>query len=712
MLHFRVDVTADRLYTLNNGTRNILENIKAPLTIKYFFSDGHKQIPAVLKNFGNNVREILQEYERVNPDMIKLEIINPKPDSDQEEWAKRYGIQGIEEFSPTEAFYMGIAVISETRETAITFMDPRKEKSLEYDISKAVFEVTKSDSFKIGIYTDVPITGGPENPYLQQQNAGPWVFYQELSKLYKTEKLNFSVKEIPADINLLVVLQPQNITESSEYAIDQFVMRGGKLVVLTDPYMASDPMTRSRVGNPSSGNLRMLFEKWGILYDAQKIVGDMTHAAVVRGQDGQPVPFGVWLQFNDEGINQDAQIMNGMGNLIFPYAGGFNLKADSPLKLTPLIYTSKRAQDIDAVMAGIMPPLEMNKQIETGLKEYNIAGMLTGKLSSAFQQPPPDIKTPSEQEQAQPTEPYVYKNAHIKEASAESSIILITDVDFMANHFSVSQMNLMGNTISQYRNNNLPLVFNLIDFISGSTDLIEIRSRGNFLRPFVKFEEMERQAQAKYNSAERELQNELNSVQRELNQLQPKEGSSEIVLSQDIAEQIKRFKEKELDTRRQLKEIRKLLRQDIEFYQKIFTGKANCGQGIFNDSFDTVTFTDSGNSFSVKKTDGIWVVAESEYPADSTLLYKLLENLNTQTITETASANPENFDKFGFTEAGKQSGKKITFYKDGNTFAEFLIGNSREGGGQYIKRTDTDQVWLIKNAVTTYKSRGNLLKKF
>ena len=572
-LYFRWDVTEENIYTLSKGSQQIINNLKFPVTIKYYFSENLESLPLVYKNYGKKIGELLREYEDRNSDLVTLEIYNPKPDSDEEEWAKKYGLSGLD-LANGERLFMGIVAIQEDKEANLPIMDPRREQFLEYDITQLILQIQQTKEKKIGVLSSIPVMGVQANQMQQmqgQQSAPKWVLINELEKTFKVEKLSNTIDDIPGDISILLLIHPKNLNEQALYAIDQFVLRGGELIVLVDPNARVDQIANmmAQMGQmpQASSNLERLFKHWGVDYFANKILGDKDHPTMVNaGQSVGAVSFTLWHSLDKRSFNQDLIATKELDDMILIEPGAFTLSTKSTLKLNPLIKSSLRAGFIDSYMIRFGNPLVINKQLKAENKEYYMAGILTGKLTSAFvkrpeKKPEGDAKTPPEKKDTEKPESLL---PHLVKTEKSASILLVTDVDFIHDQFSVEKFNLLGQVFSQPRNDNLNFMVNMIEFLGGAEDMMAIRSRGKFSRPFTRFLELEKKAQIQYQEEEAKLSGKLKEVQEKLSRLNVQKGTNKIVLTKEQIENIQQFREQEKMTKSALREIRKLLRQDIE----------------------------------------------------------------------------------------------------------------------------------------------------
>ncbi len=567
-LYFRLDITEEKLYTLSDGTEKIVEKISTPVTLKYYFTKNLESLPLTYKTFGRKISELLKEYQNLNPEMIQLEIHDPKPDSDEEEWARKYGLTGGD-LGNGERLYMGLVITQEERELNIPLLDPRREQFLEYDITHLLLQLSQKKDKKIGVLSSMPVMGAMANRFQQmqgQRNTPKWVFIEELEKTFKVETVEPSVQEVPEDISILMVIHPKKLSETALYAIDQFVLRGGELIVMVDPNSRVDPTAAmmAQMGQmpQASSNLEKLFKQWGINYQPNSILGDKDHPTRVNaGGNTGAVSFTLWHTLSGESFNKELIATRELEDMLLIEPGGFTMEKTSPLKLQPLIRSSTNTGLIESFMMRYSDPLTINKQVKPTGQSYIIAGILTGKLTSAFSKRPDPPK--KDDKDKKPPQKVTLK-PHLSKGEQDSKILLVTDVDFISDNFSVEQFNLLGKVFRQPRNDNLNFMVNMVEFLGGAQEMMEIRTRGRFRRPFSHFLELEKAAQGEYQDAESKLNAQLKEVQAKLSQLNVQKGTNKIVLTKQQIEQIKQFREEEKKTKSKLREIRKLLRQDIE----------------------------------------------------------------------------------------------------------------------------------------------------
>ena len=562
---FRADITEDNLYTLSQGSKNIVSNLKYPTTVKYYFSKSSATLPIVYKNYGNKIAELLAEYEAVNPGKLIFEQFDPRPDTDEDEWARKYGVTAMP-LGTGEEVFLGLVIVQEGMEKVIPVLDPRREQFLEYDISEALLGVDRKKTKVIGIMSSLPAMGKTPDTLQRLQGhpaAEKWAFISEIEKSSKIVSVEPTEMEIDASINTLIVIHPKHLSEIAQYAIDQFVMRGGDLIVMVDPNARVDEAAAAmaQMGGmgqrPQAGsNLEKLFQHWGIQYSPDKILGDKDRPSRINTGAYGVVAYSLWHTLNQEAFNKDLVATKDLDSMLLVEPGGFSLFPNSPLQLKPLIQSSINAGFIESFVTRFTPPNALNNQLKTDGKNHTIAGILSGDLTSAFDKAPE-----SGSEDKKEKKPI---SAHRSKTIGKANILMITDVDFIEDRFSVEKFNILGQTMMRPRNDNLAFMVNMVDLLGGATELMKIRSRGKFQRPFTRFLELERRSQLQFQEAEGRIQEKLRAVQQKLSKLTVQEGTNKVVLSKEQINQIRQFRDEEKKTRSELKEIRKLLRKDIE----------------------------------------------------------------------------------------------------------------------------------------------------
>ena len=566
----RFDLTEERLYTISDGSRKILESLQEPVRINFYYSRNNAELPPNFKTYAQRVQELLEEYAAISNGQLILEISDPKPDTEEEEWAQKYGIKSIT-LPSGNTVYFGAVVSMLDQEMLLPYFDQRRQEFLEYDITQAIQKVSSTSTSKVGLLSALNLQGGrsriPGQPPLQK-----WVFQSELEKSVSVENLPLSTEEIPDDISLLIVLHPRGFSPRLQYALDQYVLRGGRLVVLLDPNARADmtsPENQFGQQPQLASDLPDLLKTWGVEYDSTKVVGDRLHSTQVNTGQGV-MSFPMWMTFRTQSLDQEHPITAQLENLLFVEAGSLKKAAESQTDFTALLSLSEQSGLIDAFRLRFSAPDQLSRDMKVDDSAKAVVAITAGNFSSAFPngQPAKEIKDTQAQAAADESEAETpLKHTHLNESADRNSILLFSDVDFLSDQFSVQKLNFLGQSIIQPTNDNLNLMLNAAEHLSGNEALMSIRSRGRFSRPFTRILAMQKQSQLLHQTEERQLLSQLDEVQQRLNSLLEsagKQGQKEVILPPEVQEEIQQFREEERQARRKLRDVRKILRQDIE----------------------------------------------------------------------------------------------------------------------------------------------------
>jgi len=450
------------------------------------------------------------------------------------------------------------------QEMLIPYFDQHRQEFLEYDISQAIQKVSSTSDSKVGILSALNLKGGrsmiPGQPPMEK-----WVFLSELEKSVSVDVLSNATEEIPDDISLLIVLHPRGFSPRLRYAIDQYVLRGGRLILLLDPNARIDmtsPENRFGQQPQLASDLPELLKVWGVEYKSNKVVGDHLHGTQVNTGKGV-MSFPMWMSFGPESLDQKHPVTAQLESLLFVEAGSLKKVSDSKKEFYPLLTLSEKSGLIDAFQLRYASPDQLSREMVIDNDSKAILAITKGNFSSAFPNGQPAKEINKDEEEA---EVIPLKHKHLNISKDKNSILIFSDVDFLSDQFSVQKLNFLGQTIIQPTNDNMNLMLNAAEHLSGNEALMSIRSRGRFSRPFTRLLAMQNQAQIRYQAEERQLLSQLDEVQKRLNNLLESTGNKkkELILPKEIQLEIQQFKEEERQTRRKLREVRKILRQDIE----------------------------------------------------------------------------------------------------------------------------------------------------
>jgi ABC-type uncharacterized transport system involved in gliding motility auxiliary subunit/ABC-type transport system involved in cytochrome c biogenesis permease component len=558
-LPLRVDLTAERLYTLSSGSRAVLGKLDADVTIKYYVSKSASDMPMMLKTYAQQVENLLKEYVRASNGSIVLEAYDPKPDSDAEEWAQRYGVepQTVNPFG--SPIYFGVVAVCGDREETLGVLSPKTESTLEYDLTRLVTRVAWPERPVIGVMTSLSgVLAAPANPMMMQMGQRPpagWAAFAELAKDYDVREVATDSKEIDPSVKTLVLLHAKDLSDATLYAIDQFVLRGGKLVACVDPFSIKDmiasrqqqqnPMM-AQMGGDGPSTLGKLFDAWGVKFDTGKIACDLAAATKLGNNQGGVDENPAFLSLGAANMKSDDLLVSRLTQVMLPFAGALSFaKKDMALEFEPVIVSST---DNSCVVDKMALQFGGVKDMVPDGSARILAARISGTFKTAFPKGPDGTNDVSK-----------------AITEGKSAVLVVADSDFLADDFCVRIMKTPFGQIPQLINENLTLFSNIIEQFAGREELIGVRSRGASDRPFKKVDELEAQAMRKWQQKEADLQAELQATQQRLQALQSrKSGNERMILSKEQQDEIIRFRKMQADTSRQLKNVRKELTSGID----------------------------------------------------------------------------------------------------------------------------------------------------
>jgi ABC-type uncharacterized transport system involved in gliding motility auxiliary subunit len=576
----RLDLTAGQLFTLSQGTRNILASLKEPVTLKLFFSEKLAAANPQLHGYGQRVRELLEEYANRAHGMVRLQVIDPEPYSDAEDRAVEAGIQGLplDQNGDKPAYFGLVGTNTTDHQETIPYFAQEREAFLEYDITKLVYALTDPKKPVVGVLTDMDLTYGPGGMMAAMRGeVHPYAFLEQLRQTFDVRVLKNDLSAIDKDVSVLLVLRPQKLAPQALYAVDQYVLAGGRAMVFVDPYVESVAEQPGPGGMPApptshSALLPQLFQAWGLEMDPSHFVADPELAVrVAFGQGGRrrAVPYPAWLMLSPDTLNKTDVVTTDLASLMVGSAGALSKRKDADITLTPLATSSPRAQLMDvAKLEGDPDPETMLTALASGGQTYVLAARVTGTLKTAFPDGPP---APAVAPQAdgtkagagtsQPDQP-----KPLTVSVQPANLIVVADTDMLEDRFWIQQQNLLGQQLSVPFAGNADFLANGIDNLAGSSDLIGLRSRAGASRPFLVVEDLHRAAGEQVMAREQALRKKLEQAEKQISDLEGKatKASGGVLLSKEEQATIERFRAEVLSTRKELRQVQHTLNQDIE----------------------------------------------------------------------------------------------------------------------------------------------------
>ena len=562
-VNIRADLTQGHVYTLSPGSRAVLAKLEAPVKVRFYYTQG-AAVPVALKTFAKRVEDLLNEYRAASDGRVIIEKFNPLPDSDAEDSAELDGVEG-QLTNTGDKFYLGLAIAFLDRKAALPVLTPDRERLMEYDITRAIAQVSAAQKPVVGVMSALPVMGRTLNPLTRQQPSEPWVLISELKRSFELKEIKIDAKKIPDDIKVLLVIHPRDMLEDTEYAIDQFVLRGGKLIAFVDPYAYFDqqPDMQNPFGGSRAGQSTFyrLFKAWGVDVDMGKVIADMTFAS---GAGPRLLP--TLLSLNTQALNMDDVVTSQVGTLLIPFGGAFKGKPAEGLTQTVLAHTSKNAMPVDLIIATLSGEPSTRGFEPTG-KEMPIAIRLTGTFHTAFPEgkPKPYGASSDKEKKADEAKDKAANEPQIKQSAEENSVVLVADVDLLTDNAAVDVQEVFGQRVVIPRNGNLALAQGLVEQLAGDDALITLRSRAAFSRPLTVVQQMEAHAQQQYLGKIKELEDSLNQTQEKLQSLQKARGNaSAAILTAEQQAELENFRKKAVETRLELKDLRKNLRMETD----------------------------------------------------------------------------------------------------------------------------------------------------
>jgi ABC-type uncharacterized transport system involved in gliding motility auxiliary subunit len=572
-LPFRGDATAQGIYTLSPGTRALLAKVEEPVQLDFYFSKSANGLPINYKNYAARVEEMLRQYVRAAGGRLTLNVIDPRPDTPEEERATAAGLEP-QRLATGETLYFGLVAVQADQQKTVSSFNPQRESFLEYDLSQLVHSVQAIAKKKLGLLTSLPLQAPAMDMMMmmqQRQRPTGQLVADEWAKSFEIVTVEPAATELPAGLDVLAVIHPQNVSEKLQFAIDQFLLSGKPVFLAVDPgsqYFRRQGGQAAMFGGPQpniSSDLPSLLKAYGVTYNPQNVVGDLENATPVQTGAGGIVRYPVWLSLGKAFLNAQAMPVAQLNSTLFIEAGSFTVEAQGRT-VTPLIETSASSGDVPGFTLQFAQPEEVARQV-TASGKRTLAAVISGKFTTAFpggapKDPPP---APAAGETAPPPPPPAADTAFIKESSGESTLFVFADTDWLFDDYSVRRFNFLGVQAAEPLNDNLALASNSLEFLGGSQDLISIRGKGISLRPFSVVRRMEVEAQRRYQEQLTALEARISEVQRKLTELQGKstEGNR-LIATPEMQKAIDDFQKQQAVMRGERREVRKALREDIE----------------------------------------------------------------------------------------------------------------------------------------------------
>ena len=596
----KADLTQQRLFTISNGTRSMLRSVDEPINIRLYFSKRLGEAAPVYARLFERVRALLQQYGDISGGRVELAVFDPEPFSDAEDKAVAAGLRGVRLNQDGEVGYFGLVGSNSTdTDQTIPFFTTDREAFLEYDLTKLIYTLANPKKRIVGLMTGLPLDGGPMNPMAMMGGGRPpppQMIMEQIRDFFEIKTLAQDVKEIPADVDVLMVAQPDRLTPEAAYAIDQYVLGGGKVLALVDPVAEmgarAGPMG---MAPPSTVNAEFvkLLKSWGVDFDPTKVAGDIATARRVQfGGGARPTvtEYVGWLGLDRRSIDEKDVLSGGIERLNLASPGFLAKSETATTQVTPILLTSPQAMQIPAEKFGGAPdPVSLLRAYKPEGKALMLAARVAGTANSAYPDGvPKPVKTEAEDkakedgakqdaaksdsEKPDAAKPDAAKDskadaaaaAKPHKASGRINVIVVADTDMLADQFWVDVREFLGQQVAIPNASNAAFVVNALDNLSGSDALIALRGRGAEDRPFKLVNDLRREAERRYREKEQALTAKLKEVQEQLAKLESTGEGANLILSESDRQTIEKFRGDMLSVRRELREVKRALREDID----------------------------------------------------------------------------------------------------------------------------------------------------
>ncbi|MFZ5492484.1 MAG: Gldg family protein [Pseudomonadota bacterium] len=554
---WRLDLTQNRLYTLSDGSRAVVGKLEEPITLNLFFSQKALRDVPQFQAYAARVRALLGEYAAQSQGKLQLKVIDPEPFSDAEDRAVQFGLRGMPLGGPGgESAYFGLAATNSTDgEEVIPFLSPSNEDTLEYDLTRLIYKLGQGKRPVVAVMSSLPVNGSVA-PMTQQQ-APAWAVIEQLRELFEVRVLATFEKKIPDDVELLILIHPKDLSPATLFGIDQFALRKGRVLALLDPYSdveapPRDPIMPSMTLPKMPSDLGPLLGAWGVEMAPDKVIGDREAARLVSfSEQAPPQEYLVWLDLQAPRFDRKDVTTARLTQMYMNTVGALSKKDGATTDVTPLMSSSRQSMLISTDGLDKPDPAALLREFKPSDQSHAFAARVQGPLKTAFPDGPPEgAEAPAQV---------------LKESAAPANLILIADADFIYDRFWAQVADMQGSRLVRPFADNGAFFINAVDNLTGSGDLIGVRSQGTYARPFTVVQAMNRAAQEQFRAAEQRLQGELEQTEQRLAQLQQSRGEQAgPLMSAEQQQEIARFQAERVRLRRELREVQRNLRQDID----------------------------------------------------------------------------------------------------------------------------------------------------
>lgn len=590
-LRLRFDLTDEGRFTLSDSTIEFLGNLAQEIRINFYYSKSAEGVPHGMKAHVSLVRDFLREFEAATAGKITLREVDPQPDTDEDLEARRSGVNAVK--LPTGGeFFFGISLLSGSREASLPFFDPRRAQFLEYDLLEATVRVIRGKKVKVALASDLPLSGDtaglPMRGYGQDRK---WAFVRELERMFELEVIKLSAlgESSLSEYDAVVVVHPKKVELSALYALDQYFMSGKPLALFVDPFLRKElSLPQEEGANPWSGDntfssfwvgseksekdsVVRLLKAWGVNAATTQVVGDLKQPTRIN-MGGEQIDYPAILSLGEVSFSKESPMTAQLQAMVLSEATALTFTEKEGLTWTPLLQTSDAGR-LGPARDALFSPNLLQNNLSREESVRTLAAFVSGQFESAFPDGKPGLPNNSQgEEESERSDDDGESQAHKSKQKSTGNLIVVGDVDLLTDDHSVRSFRLGSQVLMQPINNNLSFAVNMVETLAGLTELLSVRSRGEFSRPFTRLQEIRKQAQEKYQKEEEKLSQELSELQKKLNEMEgARIEGNRLVLSDQQQAEIERFREREIEIRKARREVRKKLREDIEALGKKLT---------------------------------------------------------------------------------------------------------------------------------------------
>jgi len=562
----QLDLTADKLFTLSEGTERVLAALDEPVDIRLYFSRALGERSPENARLHNRVRELLLQYAGIADGKIRLTFENPEPFSDSEDRAAAFGLQGVPVNEAGDQGYFGIAATNSIDDQVIIpLFATEREAFLEYDLTKMVQRLVNPTQKSVGLLSTIPISGG----YVPQFGTTErWPVVERIMEFFLIMPLPTDIREIPLDVDILMLVHPVGLNQHTLYAIDQHIMRGGKALVFLDPVAEAEAASSRKQGfRPRSSNFNRLLERWGMRLTPGKVAADLDAARRVNVRQGaqtKVADYVAWLSLTTQNFAAGDIVTGDMSLLNVASAGILEPVSQPSIQMTPLVTSGTQSMQIEASkIRNGADVIALFRDFKAEDKALIIAARVTGAASSAFPDGPPRDKAAlGPRATTSATTP---TGTHLEQTSQPFTAIVVADVDMLHQRFWVEINDSMGQRVMVPNANNGDFVINALDYLSGSDALTGLRARGKSTRPFELVQEIRRDAEQRFSEKEQELRQKLVDAQNRLNEQMSREADqANTILRAEQKSALEQSRTEIVSIRTELRDVQHALRKDIE----------------------------------------------------------------------------------------------------------------------------------------------------